>query len=831
MKYIKKIFIAWVILMVTAAQAQFFNLNPHTDTRKKLPFRGERAKINDLVHTKIKIRLNLREHTANGEAEITLKPHFYPTDSVTLDAKYMEIYEVTVNGQKVDYQYDKKKLKIRLPKTYTRNETYKVYVKYLSQPDSVPVEKSAAIKENRGLYFINTRGETDAYPPQVWTQGEPESNSVWFPTIDSPNQKSTEEIYIENIPEGWLSLSNGKLIQSIQNPDGTHTDYWALDQPHAPYLFFFAVAPFVKVKDSLGQLPINYYVEPQYKDVALDIFGKTPEMIRYFSKLTGVKFPWPKYDQIVVRHFVSGAMENTTAVNHSDMAYNDKDVLIDGNPWEDVIAHELFHHWFGDLVTAESWAQISMNESFADYSESLWEEYDEGKDKADDIRWQKKKMYFMIPGNSKKNLVRYHYRNPDNVFDMVSYQKGGLILHMLRHLVGDEAFFAGMKRYLTENMYETGEAAKLRLAMEATSGKDLTRFFQQWFYGSGSPHLDIQYEFDDQKGKAQVKITQKTEKIWEFPLDIDIYENEKRTRYQVKVKDSIETFEFSYQTRPALINVDADHILLAKINDHRSKETYYYQFFHARNYGDRRLGLDKAVENTEDPKAVKVIISAIDDPFYKLRIKAIENLNVTANYFNRKLEKKLLDKALYDPKTKVSAAAVKKLGETKKKKYIELYERLLHNPSPAIRKAAFEALSKTDPKKITRIVSGLSAAEKEKLAKPLSKFYVENRINEEMPFVAEHLFSNLIESFTDLSNRTNIEKAVDWITTSDNLEANRIYALKIKELGEKYQQYGLKNVAIFMLQKAIKNQKQNQGSNRNEILTFYKETIKALKGK
>ncbi len=829
MKYAFKIALALLLFPFLSSHAQIFSFAGQKTQTENLPFKGEKPKINDLIHTKLKIKLNLREHTANGEAEITLKPHFYPTDSLTLDAKYMQIYEVKVDGQKIDYQYDKKKLKIRLPKTYTRNETYKVYVKYLAQPDSVPPQKGSAIKENRGLYFINTRGENNAYPPQVWTQGEPESNSVWFPTIDSPNQKSTEEIYIQNVPANWISLSNGKLVKSVENPDGTHTDYWTMDQPHAPYLFFMAMAPFVKVEDSLGKLPVNYYVEPEYKDVAKRIFGKTPEMIRYFSKLTGVEYPWPKYDQIVVRQFVSGAMENTTAVNHSDMAYQDPGKLVDQNTWEDVIAHELFHHWFGDLVTAESWSQISMNESFADYSESLWEEYDEGMDKADDIRWQKRRMYFMIPGNDKKDLVRYHYARPDDVFDLVSYQKGGLILHMLRHLIGDEAFFAGMKHYLTQNMYGTGEAAKLRLAMEATSGKDLTQFFQQWFYGSGHPVFEINYDYNDQKGIAQVKITQKTKKIWTFPLNIDVYENGQRTRHHVEVKDSVETFKFRYTTRPDFINVGADHVLLAKIRDNRDDKTYYLQYFHARNYGDRRLGLDKAVENKGQQDADRVIVAAVDDPFYGFRIKAINNLDVKAKYFNKRLERKLVDKALYDPKTLVSAAAVRKLSETRKKKYIRLYEQLLQNPSYAIRQAAFQALAKTDPDKTRRIIANFTEKQKEKFAFPVAKFYVENRIDNQMPFVARHLFGNLMESFTNMSHRETIEKAVEWITTSDNLEANRIYAQQIKNLADRYGQYGMKNLAVFMLNKAINNQKKNPGNNRLKIVQTYKETLKALK--
>ena len=173
------------------------------------------------------------------------------------------------------------------------------------------------------------------------------------------------------VPSKYVTLSNGLLISQKKNADGTRTDYWKMDLPHAPYLFFMGVGDYAIVKDKYKNMPVDYYVEKEYAPVAKKIFGETPAMIGFFEKITGIPYPWPKYDQIVGRDYVSGAMENTTATLHQESAYQNARQLVDGNSWEDVIAHELFHQWFGDLVTTESWSNITLNESFADYSETL----------------------------------------------------------------------------------------------------------------------------------------------------------------------------------------------------------------------------------------------------------------------------------------------------------------------------------------------------------------------------------------------------------------------------------------------------------------------------
>ena len=354
-----------------ADAAEYFDEIPEENEPKvREIYNPSNTILTDLIHTKLEVSFNWSESQLNGKATITAHPHFYESNELILDAKGM----------------DALKLKIDLGRVYKNTEQYTLSIEYVSKPDELEMGGSYAIAGDKGLYFINPKGEDKNKMPQIWTQGETQSNSVWFPTIDSPNAKTTQEMYI-TVKEKYVTLSNGNLISSKQNKDGTRTDYWKQDLPHAPYLFMMAIGEYSIVKDSYtkkdgSKIDVNYYVEPEYVKDARGIFGETPNMIAYFSELLDVEYPWDKYNQVVVRDYVSGAMENTGAVIFGEYVYKDAEALLDDND-QSTIAHELFHHWFGDLVTCESWANLPLNESFANYSQYLWDEFRYGQDEAD----------------------------------------------------------------------------------------------------------------------------------------------------------------------------------------------------------------------------------------------------------------------------------------------------------------------------------------------------------------------------------------------------------------------------------------------------------------
>jgi aminopeptidase N len=718
------------------------------DTSWKQVYRESAERINDLVHTKLDARLDFDKSYLYGKVWITLKPHFYPTDSLALDAKGMDIKKVSIvkgNSQSpLKYEYDGWVMNVKLDKTYKGGEAYTVYIEYTAKPDELEVAGSAAITDAKGLYFINPRGEEKDKPTQVWTQGETEATSVWVPTIDKPNQKTTQELSV-TLPAKYVTLSNGLLTAQKKNADGTRTDTWKMDLPHAPYLFFLGAGEYSVIKDSYKGKEVSYFVEKEYAPVARKIFGNTPEMMAYFSRITGVDYPWSKYGQIVSRDYVSGAMENTTATIHQESAYQDARELIDGNTWEDVIAHELFHQWFGDYVTTESWSNLTLNESFANYSEYLWREYKYGKDAADAHHYTDMQGYIQS-GSENKDLVRYHYRDKEDMFDAVSYNKGGRILHMLRNFVGDSAFFKALNLYLSTNKFKSGETHNLRLAFEEVTGKDLNWYFNQWYFGSGHPKLDVTYNYDEAGKKVNVivKQTQTTGKIFRLPVTVDIYESGKKTSKTVWVKNKVDTFSFAYTAKPDLVNFDASKSLLSeKKENNKTLDNYVYQYKNAGNYLDRREAIDAAAKAQDDPKALDMLKASLADKYHGLRTYALGKLDMKKESVRTAMEPLIYQAALKDAKSTVRAKAISLLVNYNKPEYRALYVKSLNDSSYSVAGEALDALTSID--------SSAGYKEAQRLAKQPAKGRLGDAISEALiKFGDEEAFDVIAGNFDDL---------------------------------------------------------------------------------
>ncbi len=670
-----------------------------TDTSWKKIYRSTPEKIHDLIHTKLEASFDIPKANMFGKVWLTLKPHFYPSNTLTLDAKGMDINEVAIiNGKvksKLKYEYDGKLLNITLNKFYNKTDVYTIYINYISKPNEFKAAGSEAITDAKGLYFINPTGEEKDKPTQIWTQGETEATSVWCPTIDKTNQKTTQEFYL-TVPAKWVTLSNGKLMSQKPAGNGLRTDYWKMDLPHSPYLFFIGAGEFAIVKDTWKGKEVNYYVEKEYESVARKIFGHTPEMISFFSKITGVEYPWIKYAQIVGRDYVSGAMENTTATLHQESAQQDARELVDGNGWEGTIAHELFHQWFGDYVTTESWSNLTLNESFANYSELLWDEYKYGKDKAGATQYSAMQGY-LGSNSEKKDLVRFYYSDKEDMFDAVSYNKGGRILHMLRNYIGDSAFFKSLNLYLTTNKLKSAEAHQLRLAFEEVTGKDLNWFFNQWYFGSGHPNFDINYSYDEATHQVKVLVKQiQKDKLFKLPVAIDIYNGSNKTRHQVWVENSIDSFMFTSTTKPDLVNFDGDKILLCTKKENKTIDNYLHQYKYAGLYLDRREAIDFISKKQDDSKAVEFMKTAINDKYSGLRNFAIGKLDLKKEPIVSAVENSLTEIAKNDASRIVRSKAVEILGNLKKPIYKQLFQSILNDSSYTLSGAALIALDKID---------------------------------------------------------------------------------------------------------------------------------------
>ncbi|WP_428327361.1 M1 family aminopeptidase [Mucilaginibacter sp.] len=725
-------------LSVTAANAQAVKQD---DPSLKI-YRATPPKINDLVHTKLDVHFDYKKRYLYGKEWITLKPHFYPTDTLRLDAKGMDLKTIAVvkNGKNIPLKFkyqDSLSVAIQLDKVYHNNESYTIYIDYTSKPNELKQHGSAAITDAKGLYFINPDGTEKDKPTQIWTQGESESSSCWFPTIDKPEQKTTDEISM-TVPAKYVTLSNGQLTSQKDNGDGTRTDTWKQELPHSPYLFMMAVGDFKIYKDKWRNKEVNYYLEPKYAPYAKQIFGMTPELIEFYSTTLGVDFPWYKYSQIVVRDYVSGAMENTSATLHGEYVQETPRELLDANydAGRSTIAHELFHQWFGDLVTAESWSNLTVNESFADFSEMLWAEHKYGQDEADAHSQEAMLNYLGSPDAKTKNLVRFHYNNEMDMFDVVTYQKGGRILNMLRNYLGKDAFYKGLGIYLKTNAFKNGEAQQLRLAEEEASGLDLNWFFNQWYYGAGNPDLNISYKYDEAAKTETVYLQQTQEgQIFKLPMAIDIYAGGKTNRYKVWMNDKADTLTFPVASKPDLVNVDGDKVLLAQKTDSKTLNEYVFQYFNAPLYMDRFEAITAAAANQSDKGAQKVLIAALKDKYYGLRIKAIRALKMSNDDIHNAALPVLASLAQTDDNTLVRAAAITTLGKLKASGNLTLFKQALSSQSYAIQGAALMAINQLEPTQALTLAKNFESDNKGALTQAIVTVYATTGGSEQWPYV------------------------------------------------------------------------------------------------
>jgi aminopeptidase N len=753
MTYFSKVMIAGILIagiLTVGPLGQVLAQTPKGPAERPY-YHASAEKINDLIDTRLDVRFDYPKSWLYGKEWVTIKPHFYPTDSLKLDARYMDIEKIAIvrNGKMtpLQYRYDSVHLDIRLDRTYKRNEQYTIYIAYTSKPNTVH-DRPGFKMDGKGLWFVNPTAADPDKPTQVWTQGEAESSSCWFPTIDHPNQKTTDLISM-TVPEKYTTLSNGLLISQKTNTDGTRTDTWKQGLPHSPYLFMMAIGEFKVYHDKWRDKKVDYYLERAYYASAKQIFGQTPEMMELFSQSLGVAFPWEKYAQVVVRDYPFGAMENTSATLHNDYVQNRPWELIDdpNGSGGTTIAHELFHQWFGDYVTCESWSNETLNESFAVFGEKFWNEKKYGKDDGDSKRFDELSAYLNNPTAAGQPLTPFVYTDKEGVNGANIYDKGGLVLNMLRTWLGDAAFFRGLNVYLTTHAFSNAEVHDLRLAMEEVSGQDLNWFFNQWYYAAGHPVLDISYQWDATQKKESVIIQQKQSgQIFLIPLAVDCYVTGQVIRKNCWLSRSIDTLTFDLPAQPDLVNVDADKQLLCKKTDHKTDAEFAFQYRHAPRFLDRLEAM-----NGGDPD---ITVAALHDPYYGLRIKAIRSLKMDSAAMAARIAPEMALLVSKDSNYLVRAAAIRSLEKTNAAGYLDLYKSSLDAPSYSVKAAALAAINgiaPADALDLARSIENLNDS-KGPLEAAILNVYATSGSDAEWPYVIKGFNKSAAQAKFDLAN-------------------------------------------------------------------------------
>lgn len=625
-------------------------------------YRATKTVTYDILHTDLDLGFDYQNQFVLGKALLDITPYFYPIEEITLDAVGFEIKEIKVQNAIIkNYTYDGKSLTVPLGKVYKKGDKFQVFIDYIAKPSqNQSIENFGAITSDNGLFFIDPLGTDPDKPTQIWSQGETENNKRWFPTFDKPTERFTQSIKL-TVPDMYKTLSNGKLKESIKLPNNMRRDHWVQEKPHAVYLTMVAVGEWSVTDDLWQNVPLMYYVDQNFAPTAKQIFNHTPEMLSFFSGVLKYQYPWDKYAQVAVKDFVSGAMENTTAVIFGDFVQKNEKELID-NDNDYIVAHEMMHHWFGDLATCEDWSNLTLNEGFANYAEYLWAEHKYGRDKADHHRMEELSGYLsQVYSGGAHPLIDYFYTDKNKMFDAHSYNKGGLVLHHLRYYLGDEAFFEGLHHYLTKNANTSVEADELRIAFEDISGQDLHWFFDQWFFGTGHPNLDIQYQYDSTNKTVTIDVNQEGTsddftKPFALPLDVAMYYEGSPTQWEKvwvkKLRDTIVIHNVA--SKPDVINLDGNNTLIGLTQENKTAEEYKKQFRLSPLVFDKIV----AISRLTGDDLLEIIPVGMKEKYAFIRQNTINSIpEESLSNFTETLQ----DLAMTDPNSEVRAAAFQAL--------------------------------------------------------------------------------------------------------------------------------------------------------------------------
>ena len=569
------------------------NLYEEAFALDRSPLEGDEHQTPDLPynlhHLKLDLRFDDEARRIGGTATYWLAPMNDSFDRLELDAAEMEFQAValcpeTPGGAPTPLTFETfpEKLSIQLDRAYARHEMLAVEIRYSCSP-------------RKGIFFVAPDEAYPHKPRQIWSQGENEDAHWWFPCHDVTNQKMSTEL-LATVREEFTALSNGHLVAVRDNADRTKTFHWKLEEPHPAYLVSIVIGHYEVIRERLDDLPIDYYVYPHRVEEGRKLFGQTPRMIEFFQQRYGYDYPYPKYAQALVDDFLFGAMENTSATTMTDRCLLDSQAELDLN-YDDIVAHELAHQWWGDLVTCKDWTQIWLNESFATYSEYLWREHWEGHDEARWSLYQDFLVYLREDLTShRRPILCRQYRFSEELMDRHAYEKGACVLDMLRWVLGDEPFFRSLSHYLQKHAFGVAETHDFKVAIEEATGQNLHWFFEQWLWNAGYPELEVKYQWqrDARLLRLSVKQLQAEQEdgiVFRFPVEIEIVtpapEGSSESVYRVVLEKQEQDFYFPCEAKPRMVLFDKGARLFKLMTFEKSAEELIYQLTRATEMMDR----------------------------------------------------------------------------------------------------------------------------------------------------------------------------------------------------------------------------------------------------
>jgi aminopeptidase N len=633
----------------------------------------------DLQHQKISIGFNLQQRSMTGQVTTTLVVTGQPTDAIRLDASNLTIDGATdASGKRLRFVGDTASVVVRLGRRARVGDTVVFTLAYHGRPE-------------RGMYFVPRRHT-------MWTQGEAIETRSWVPTYDAPNDKTTWEIFV-TADTGMSVLSNGRLAEVTRSANGAQQIWhWTQEKPASTYLYSVVVGPYVFLKDNWRGVPVEYFVLPDTLAATWRTFGETPSMIETYSRVLGVNYPWAKYDQAIIPDFTFGGMENVSATTQTDLVLHG----IGGetsSSGRGLNAHELAHQWFGDLTTTATWAHIWLNEGLTTYMESVHEERSRGWDAAE-WNWMNQQQQAMgADQNQERPLVLGEDPGMDPInlfFSGHVYPKGAQVAHQLRRLLGDSIFWAGMKRFLTDNGYKPVETRDYAIAMEKVSGQDLDWFFNQWAYGIGFPKVSVTRAWNEGSKTLTITVNQtqaidSTHPFFRFPATVRVVTRDSVVRQNIMVTEQGQRFDLRLPSAPLTFRFDEGGWLLGTVTTDQTSAELAELARHDVEFRARYWALAALDGKTDSVARAARQFVALSDPSEHMRQEAIRQLGADRD----PLSHSLVLAATADPAENVRGQAIRSLAESDSLGIQPLAVRLIqHDRSFLVQQ---QALSVYDP--------------------------------------------------------------------------------------------------------------------------------------
>jgi aminopeptidase N len=642
----------------------------------------------DVVLSKIFLDLDIHVEAkrVRGSAHLTFTAVKKGVESLFLDAREMRIETVIgENGAPLSFSQSDRGVLLRLAAPLERAGTGKVSLQYTVENPRL------------GLYFT---GPDEHYPTkswQVWSQGQDEDNKYWFPCVDHPREKVTSGLRVR-VAKPYVAVSNGVLKERYEDQDGRLVYHWAMERPHSVYLISLAVGQYSELTDRFEDIPLSFFVPEGKEEDGWRSFEKTADCMRFFSERTGIRYPYPRYSQVVAQDFVFGGMENTTATTLTEMTLHDERAHLDFTSAH-LVAHELAHQWFGDLVTSKSWSHSWLHEGFATYFDLLYTEYAEGRDEFRYRLLENRETYFEEHDSKyRRPIVTNVYTQPIDLFDMHLYPGSAARLHMLRMLLGEELWWEVIRRFLERHRDSVVETVDFMRCIEDVTGNSYDWFFDQWFYKPGFPVVECSYQYESKERVVAVQVKQvqdsgKDLPVFRFPLVVRLLSGNGAARdVTVEVREKEHHFYLRAAEEPYLVLVDPEDAILKRMSWKVDGVKLRVQLREAENVLKRIEAADELAK-VGDREAVTALAQAIhQDPFWGVAARAARALGEIGT----EAAKDALMGALAITHPKARRAAVKALGSFKDEAaFCALLPRAAQDPSYFVEAEAVLAAART----------------------------------------------------------------------------------------------------------------------------------------